>query len=375
MIISDTSTDLSRAASLLSFQPEAGTWEERAERARLAGEALAGGRDTNTAADLLSILGDDSNWRVRHEVAQQMLWVPEDRLFALSGRLTGDANAYVKRAAERTMDRRRRMSKEEAQQRKEAERIAKQIQKLETQLGDSTTKQVVRVLQQHGEQILSQVAHDLRSIFTCLKPTCLDLLSNDEALRRRAEGRIGDHLMLLQRTIEDLDSFTLSPATERRNERLRDVVKAAIDLAQEGVRKCRLDPDVVNVSVHVSEGIVVPMARHLILMALANVIKNAFESFAATDGALESGMISIVAECDPEAVTLTVSDNGTGMAEEDLRSVLAFEPGRRNKSKRFSTGFGLPIAHRNLAAHGATINLESEDNVGTTVTITLPLTE
>lgn len=98
-------------------------------------------------------------------------------MFALSGRLTGDANAYVKRAAERTMDRRRRMSKEEAQQRKEPERIAKQIQKLETQLGDSTTRQVVRVLQRHGEQILSQVAHDLRSIFTCLKPTCLDLLN------------------------------------------------------------------------------------------------------------------------------------------------------------------------------------------------------
>ena len=328
-----------------------------------------------TAADLLSALADDSNWRVRHEVAQQMLWVPEDRLFALSGRLTGDANAYVKRAAERTMDRRRRMSKEEAQQRKETEQIAKQIKKLETQLGDSTTKQVVRVLRQHGEQILSQVAHDLRSIFTCLNPTCLDLLSDDESLRRRAEGRIRDQLMLLQRTIEDLDSFTLSLANERRNERLSDVVKTAIDLAQKGVCRCGLDPDVVNVKVDVNDGIVVPMARHLIQMALANVIKNAFESFAGSDSALEPGVISIVAERDPEIVTLTVSDNGMGMAEEDLRSVLAFEPGRRNKSKRFSTGFGLPIAHRNLTAHGATINLASEDNVGTTVTITLPLTE
>ena len=98
-------------------------------------------------------------------------------------------------------------------------------------------------------------------------------------------------------------------------------------------------------------------------------------AFAGSDGVLEPGVVSIVADRDPEVVTLTVSDNGTGMAEEDLRSVLAFEPSRRNKSKRFSTGFGLPIAHRNLAAHEATINLESEDNVGTTVTITLPLTE
>ena len=87
-----TSTDLPRAASLLSFQPQSGTWEERAEYAQRAGEALAAGHEIEAATGVLSILGDDSNWRVRHEVAQQMLWVPEDRLFALSGRLTGDAS-------------------------------------------------------------------------------------------------------------------------------------------------------------------------------------------------------------------------------------------------------------------------------------------
>lgn len=78
MIVSDISTDLSRTASLLSFQPESGPWKERAEYARRAGDALAAGHEIEAAADLLSILADDSNWRVRHEVAQQMLWVPED---------------------------------------------------------------------------------------------------------------------------------------------------------------------------------------------------------------------------------------------------------------------------------------------------------
>ena len=51
MIVSDTSTDLARAASLLSFQPEAGKWEERAERARQAGEALAAGHEIEAGSD------------------------------------------------------------------------------------------------------------------------------------------------------------------------------------------------------------------------------------------------------------------------------------------------------------------------------------
>ena len=44
----------------------------------------------------------------------------------------------------------------------------------------------------------------------------------------------------------------------------------------------------------------------------------------------------------------------------------------RNKSKRQSTGYGLPIAARNVAAHGGLLRLESRENEGTTVTILLP---
>lgn len=375
MIVPETQTDLAQVASLLSFQPEEGTWEERLEYARRAGEALAAGQQRAAAADILSILADDSHWRVRQEVAQQAFWVPQDRLFALCGRLLDDSNAYVQRAAERTMDRRRRTSCEEARRRESAQRISRHLRKIERQLDDQATRQIVDVLQRHGQQLLSQVAHDLRSIQTSLKPTCLALLSDEPARRERAARRIGDYLMMLDRTIEDLDSFALPTAGERRNERLLEVIKAAVQLAREGTRKCRLDPDKVKVDIDVSEAIVVPMARHLIVMALANVIKNAYESFADGDGNLAAGVISITVERQRESVTLIVRDTGMGMEEQELQSVLAFEPGRRNKSKRFSTGFGLPIARRNLAAHGGSINLESKENEGTTVIITLPMTE
>jgi signal transduction histidine kinase len=45
----------------------------------------------------------------------------------------------------------------------------------------------------------------------------------------------------------------------------------------------------------------------------------------------------------------------------------------RNETKKQSTGYGLPIAARNFAAHGGTMELESRENEGTAVTMRLPL--
>jgi signal transduction histidine kinase len=71
-------------------------------------------------------------------------------------------------------------------------------------------------------------------------------------------------------------------------------------------------------------------------------------------------------------VTLRIEDTGQGICDEELRTPLLLTPGRRNKSKRQSTGYGLPIAARNVAAHGGILRLESREDEGTTVTIVLP---
>jgi signal transduction histidine kinase len=82
--------------------------------------------------------------------------------------------------------------------------------------------------------------------------------------------------------------------------------------------------------------------------------------------------IRIAAATCQARVTLTIEDTGQGLSDEELRSPLLLTPGRRNKSKRQSTGYGLPIAARNVAAHGGLLRLESRENEGTTVTIVLP---
>jgi signal transduction histidine kinase len=154
-------------------------------------------------------------------------------------------------------------------------------------------------------------------------------------------------------------------------ERLAVLVAEALELTRDSVRKAKFDPELVSVQQDVPESIVVPLARHQIVIALANVLKNAYEAFQ-FKGTMRPGAIRIAASTCHKWVTLTIEDTGQGICDEELRTPLLLTPGRRNKSKRHSTGYGLPIAARNVAAHGGLLRLESREDEGTTVTILLP---
>ena len=67
--------------------------------------------------------------------------------------------------------------------------------------------------------------------------------------------------------------------------------------------------------------------------------------------------MQILAEIEPEVL-------------EELR---AFVPGTPNKAKRQSSGWGLCLAQRYVAAHGGSLEIESKVDVGTAVTMTLSM--
>jgi signal transduction histidine kinase len=71
------------------------------------------------------------------------------------------------------------------------------------------------------------------------------------------------------------------------------------------------------------------------------------------------------------AVTIRLSDNGPGIPPSIQEQV--FQPFFSTKEE--GTGLGLPIAARIVTKHGGWIQLESEEEKGTTFIITLPVIE
>jgi signal transduction histidine kinase len=106
--------------------------------------------------------------------------------------------------------------------------------------------------------------------------------------------------------------------------------------------------------------------RDRVLQILSNLIGNAFKFTPGT------GAIAVRIERLDGEVRFTVSDNGSGIPEEQFAHIWErFWQGR--KTSEGGVGLGLSIAKGLVEAHGGRIWGESKVGVGTTFCFTLPL--
>ncbi len=100
--------------------------------------------------------------------------------------------------------------------------------------------------------------------------------------------------------------------------------------------------------------------------ALLNVIKNAVEAIQ------EQGRIRIrTSQSAAGDVVIDIMDNGKGIPEDHMGKI--FEP--YFTTRKFGTGLGLVIVYKVVKEFGGEIKVKSEEKVGTTFTITLPVFE
>jgi two-component system NtrC family sensor kinase len=92
----------------------------------------------------------------------------------------------------------------------------------------------------------------------------------------------------------------------------------------------------------------------------------------ASEAVSENGEIIIRTKNPDEfSIKFEVSDNGSGIAQEDISHI--FEPFFSAKQKASGIGLGLAIVHGIVQSHKGSIVVESEPGRGTTMSIILPL--
>ena len=103
------------------------------------------------------------------------------------------------------------------------------------------------------------------------------------------------------------------------------------------------------------------LLRYILVNLLSNAVKYS---------PVQSDVIFSVI-CRPDRVTFQVQDQGIGIPASDQPHL--FSPFQRslNARKIPGTGLGLSIVKQCVDAHGGTITVDSEEGVGTTVTVTL----
>lgn len=105
--------------------------------------------------------------------------------------------------------------------------------------------------------------------------------------------------------------------------------------------------------------------KQILVNLLANAVKY-------TD---PGGRVSVTVKTDPRVgAAFRIADTGIGIAAEEMPQVLKmFGRGRTASHRgREGTGLGLPLAASLVELHGGTLDIDSEPQVGTTVSVTFP---
>ncbi len=173
---------------------------------------------------------------------------------------------------------------------------------------------------------------------------------------------------LLAKLVDDVLDLTTGDTRginlERQRVDLAGLCRAAVETAEpraaEKAQKLIKDIDP-------STGFVIGDARRL-RESIEHVLHNAI---AYTD---RKGRIALKAAGDEERVVIEISDNGSGIAKQDLPRVFNRFDRVEETSVRgeAALGLGLPLTRQFIEAHGGTVELVSKKSKGTTVTLTVP---
>jgi signal transduction histidine kinase len=366
-------------AERLRRDGEAMPWPERRALVQAACEHLAEVGMTEPVVSLLALLAGDPKWEVRKDVADGLLLVPEDVFPRLAAQLVEDSNRYVQSAAERALDRRRRGRQSVERKRRDLDQVQDQYASIERQHGAGAAEKARQMAERLYDVLVGATVHDMRNILAPLK-------SSIQALQgHAAEGNFNAELFrtnlammayqaaMLERWLDDMRFYAQATPAERRRERLVDIVKESHGIVLDAFRAYGRDPAAVQMFIDVPERLTVDVARHQFVRAVTNVIKNAYEAFATDPQTFGEGEIRVWARLvDDERLELVVEDKGMGMSPEELADVRRFVPGGTSK-KTHGTGWGLPTAKRKVEDHDGSLAIDSKEDVGTVVTITLSM--
>ncbi|WP_099467355.1 sensor histidine kinase [Konateibacter massiliensis] len=102
-----------------------------------------------------------------------------------------------------------------------------------------------------------------------------------------------------------------------------------------------------------------------IRQVITNLIKNAKDAVNPENGSIQVTILDV----NPDKFQISIADNGSGIPAEFQNTI--FEPFVTHKAN--GSGLGLPICKNIVEAHGGSITFETQENIGTTFYITLPI--
>lgn len=228
-------------------------------------------------------------------------------------------------------------------------------------------------LDRQKSDFMATTSHELRTPLTSMAGY-LELLEDGDfgPLNERQAQALGvvsrnagrlraliDDLLLLNR----LDSGQAS--MHRRPVEVHEVISRVVESMHPVARNAQVDLRVGEVA----QPAPVRADRDQLERALGNVVSNAIKFTNI------GGQVRLSATVEEDLVLLECTDTGMGIPEADLAGLFTqfYRASNAQQGQVQGTGLGLAIVRKIAESHGGSVELASQEGVGTTVTLSLPL--
>jgi len=203
-------------------------------------------------------------------------------------------------------------------------------------------------------QLIAGVAHDLNNPLASVVGFSDLLAEAPDVPPRLAEplAVIRQEAERASAIVRNLLSFARRQEGERQLQSIRPILESTHQLLKNQLFAAHIEltltfePGLPEVAVHANQ----------IKQVFVNIINNAAQAIATTRLKDGGGRIDIVTKCEPDGLSVNISDNGPGIPEAVSQHV--FEPFFSTKSEGEGTGLGLSICLGIVKEHGGNITVE-----------------
>ncbi len=217
-------------------------------------------------------------------------------------------------------------------------------------------------------EMAAGAAHEMNNPLTVISGRSQLLATNPDngSWTQQAAQTIVDQVQQLSDLITSLRMFTDPPRAKRRATDVGNLLHNVV----EHVRRDHVKmAEKIEFFVQISKTIpVVLVDPEQISLALIELLNNAI-----TETGTESVHLSAKHQPEKHVMLFQVSDDGAGMDADTLSH--AMDPFFSARKAGRGTGLGLARAQQWIASHGGTLEIRSTPDVGTRVTMTVPLTD
>ncbi|MDU3457205.1 MAG: HAMP domain-containing sensor histidine kinase [Peptoniphilus harei] len=215
---------------------------------------------------------------------------------------------------------------------------------------------------------ISSISHELRTPLTSIKGWAVvlkDAKEDEKDLMEDGLNIIENEADRLAKMVEELLDFSRYISGRiTLDKEIIDISQTCLDISKQ-MRPRAKSNNIELITDLPKESILINADENRIKQLLINLLDNAIK-FTSDKGWVKFQMLK-----EDDKVQIMISDNGMGMTNEELAHVKEkFYKGKHSKSH---SGIGLSISDEITKLHQGSLEIFSEENIGTTVKVSLPI--